>query len=248
MIRGFLLWSLLASAPPVQAQEAAPPAQEAAAAEEGGLWSRQGSSLVLRDSSGTVVNEIPLRTSEELMGSGLRMSRTTGNVSENGRFAWTLHKTTVWNLSKTKALREDRTLRFFGTSGRELWSQPGADAPAQGEPVAMNATGETVAVSVLGPGGWKVSVRSFLGTPVWELDGLQNLSSVSLTPEGAYALIRWSETDKSATHTFVAPATGERKDIPSDEFVLGAARISADGKVFAGLRLLHEFKKAPVKP
>ncbi|MBI5881660.1 MAG: hypothetical protein HZB91_00915 [Elusimicrobia bacterium] len=231
-----------ANAAEAVADEARPPVTAAPSAEGDGRWSKQGSSLVLYDSSGTIVTEIPLASSEETAGPGTRVARTTGGTSADGRFAWTLEKRTTWNSPKTKLIKEDRLLRYHGTSGRELWTQPGADAPPHSDPASLSRSGETVAVAIPNDGGWTVSVRTFVGTPVWET-ATKGLSSIFLNPEGTYALFRWTELDKSATHSFVELATGARKDIPSDEFVLGSASVTADGKVFSGTRLLHDFKK-----
>lgn len=206
-------------------------------------WSKQGASLVLYDSSDTIVTEIPLASSEEPSSTGLRATLTTGGTSTDGRFAWTLEKTTAWNASKTKALSEERLLRYLGTTGRELWSLAGADASRRSDPVAMSDTGEVAAVSVLGKDGWTVSIRNSMGGTLWETTGIRTLLSVSLTPGGRYALIRWAEPDRSATHTFVEVATGARKDAPSDEFVLGGGRVDEDGKVYAGTKLIHDFKQ-----
>jgi hypothetical protein len=235
-----LLAALLLAASAAAAEREAP----APAGDPSGRWSKQGSSLVLYDSSGTIVSEIPLSRSENPSSAGVAVSRTEGGASADGRFAWTFEKNTVWNASKTVRRREDRVLRYYGTSGMELWSLPGADAPPHGDPVALSSSGETVVVGVLKKdGSWTAAARTFVGTTVWETEA-KGLLSLSLTPEGRYALIRWSELDTSATHSFVELATGNRKDIPSDEFILGAARFDDDGKVFSGSRLLHDFKKA----
>ncbi|MBI4679550.1 MAG: hypothetical protein HY748_18410 [Elusimicrobia bacterium] len=210
-------------------------------------WSKQGSSLVLYDSSGTIVHEVPLGLWEEASGAQVQSTQTLGGTVAGGRFAWTLEKTTAWNASKTKTLKADRVLHYYGTTAGGLWSLALADAPPDADPLVASASGETVAVAVNTEGEWTVLVRTFLGNPQWEMTGLKSLSSAFLTPNGKYALIRWSEPDKSATHTFVEVATKARKDIASEDFVLGPARLTDDGKVFAGERLLYEFKQGARK-
>lgn len=229
---------------PPAAGEAGAPAQEPPASDPAGRWMKRGSSLVLYDSSGTIVHEIPLGAWEDLAPAQVRGTRTRGGTSPDGRFAWTFQKTTTWNPPKTKTLGTDRVLRFYGLSPRELWSETGADAPESAEALALGASGSVVALALQRGGGeWAVAVRSYLGATLLEEKGFKGLPAVTLTPDGRYALARWTEEDKSATHTFIEVATRTRKDIPSEEFVLGPARIAEDGKVFSGKRLLHDFAR-----
>ncbi|MBI5209261.1 MAG: hypothetical protein HY927_04720 [Elusimicrobia bacterium] len=229
---------------PPAAGRSGTPEQESQSSDPAGRWMKQGASLVLYDSSGTIVHEIPLGAWEEPAPAQVRGTRTQGGTSTDGRFAWTFQKTTTWNPPKTKTLGTDRILRFYGLSPRELWSETGADAPESAEALALGASGEVVALALRrGGGDWAVAVRSYLGATLLEEKGFKGLPVVTLTSDGRYALARWTEEDKSATHTFIEVPTRTRHDIPSEEFVLGPARIAEDGKVFSGKRLLHDFAR-----
>lgn len=212
---------------------------------KGSGWLRQSASLLYYDSAGDLANEIPL--SKEDDGSGVVRDRL-GGAAPNGRFAWTLERSTTWNAGRTKKLASKRLLRVYGDDGKELWEAPDADVPEEGDPVRFSQDGTTLLVALHEAGGWTVSARNYLGTTLMDAGPLPQLKVMTLTPGGKYAMIRWLVPDQSATHTFLDLAAKARRDIPSSEFSWTVARVDDDGKVYAGKRLVFDFAAPAAKP
>ena len=200
-------------------------------------WVKQASSLLLYDSSGTLVSEVGLARSED---SGAE-TETLGGVSKDGRFAWTLDKKTSWNLSRTKLLETRTSFRFLGSEAIELWKSSKVDVPDDGDPVALSDDGEMLAVARRGLNGWTAALKTWMGNTLLEAGPFPALKSVEITPNGKYMRVRWGEVDKSSTNTFIEAATKKRKDIPSEEFPLGQGRVDGDGKVYSKTKLLFDF-------
>ena len=209
---------------------------------KGSGWVRQSASLLYYDAGGNLALELPLRTEDD--GSGTVRERL-GGAAPNGRFAWTLERTTAWNADRSKALSKSSALRFFGDDGKELWQLPNAGSPEKGEPVSFSANGETLLVAARSPSGWTVSIKSYLGATIMDVGPLPQLQLMTITPSGKYAMIRWTVPDQSATNTFVEVATKRRQDIPSSRFSWTTPRVDDDGKVYAGKRLVFDFGAAP---
>lgn len=210
-------------------------------------WVRQSASLLYYDETGALANEIPLRTDEESSGAKVHVREMLGGASGNGRFGWTFERTTTWNADRTKASSSRRLLRFYGSSGKELWSTADADLPENGEPLAFSSDGEKVLVSLRDARGWTVAAKSYMGSTLVDAGPLPRLQLMTLTPNGAYAMIRWIVPDESATHTFIEIATKTRQDVPSSQLTLGLARITEDGKVYSGKRFVFDFAAMPKK-
>ena len=115
-----------------------------------------------------------------------------------------------------------------------LWSESDADRPSEGEPLVFSGNGELLLLARRFPQAWTVAVRSYIGNTLQEVGAFPRLVSIALTPNGRYALIRWADPDKSSTHTVLELSTKRRKDVPSSELLLGAARITDEGTLTSG--------------
>lgn len=231
---------------PASAVEAstAAPAGSTGAAER---WVRQASSLLRFDAAGDLAEEVGLGRWEEAGASGPVVRELRGDASPGGAFAWTFEKKTSWNPSKTKILQVERHLRFLGRGASELWSAPEADAPTSGEPVVFSADGETILVALRRSEGWTISARSYIGNTLAEAGPFASLTATALSPGGRFALARWTEVDKSATHTFLNVSTKKRTDLASEAFLLGPAELRDDGKVYSGAKMIVDLA-APAAP
>lgn len=219
-------------------------------------WVKQASSLLLYDPEGSLINEIGLSNSDLAPATALEIS---GGVSPKGaqgrsRFAWVLERRTEWNPPRTKKLAVRHSFRFMGSTGKELWTSAEIEAPEIGEPVAFSADGEVLIAALRGAPvgpyvktssaaakGWTAAIKSYIGNTLLEAGPFPRLREVALTPNGKYALIRWYDTDKSATHTFIEIASKKRQDLDSEKFIGRATRLSDDGKILAGDKVLFDF-------
>ena len=205
-------------------------------------WKKQGSSLVLY-SSGTIAGEQPLGTWDEPKGVRVIVHKVKGGVSKDGRFAWTFDAQNAWNYAKTQRLEKRNVLRYFGTSGSELWTSQAADAPVlSGEPVSISDDGETVLMAARDAGSWRVEVRSYLGNEKWVIGPLPVLESMRLTGNGKYGELRWSKVDEDTIFTVLDLAAQKREDIPASKLKLGKARLEDDGRVVSGGKVVFSFK------
>ena len=92
-----------------------------------------------------------------------------------------------------------------------------------------------------GLAGWFVAAKTYVGNTSWEIGPLAQLKAIELSPNGRYGLARWTEPDKSATHSFLDLSKRLRRDVPSDKFLLGQAAIDDLGRVYAGTQLMFTF-------
>lgn len=206
----------------------------------GGVWVKQGASLLFYDANGTLAVEIPLLKGETSGGARVTLTETRAGVSPRGRFAWVLERTSVWNIARTKQFEGRAELRFMGGGGQLLWRHD-ADAPDGSDPLVFSADGETLALASRDASGWTASARSYLGATLAEAGPFPRLELIALTPNGRYLTARWSVPDESATHTFIEVATRRRVDIASKDLLLGLARIDDDGNVLSGKKSVYGF-------
>ncbi|MBI5631714.1 MAG: hypothetical protein HY921_12620 [Elusimicrobia bacterium] len=209
------------------------------------VWLKQGASLLYYDDAGTLSQEIGLGVLEDSSGSRINARETRGGASSLGHFAWTVERTATWNPQRTKKLESRAVLRFYGGKGLELWSEAEADIPDGGEPLLFSQDEETLLLSRRVQDKWFASVKNYLGNELMQAGPFPSLEMLALTPNGRYALARWSVLDKSSTHTFLDVARKARKDIPSGELSLGLARITNDGQVFSGKKMIFDFNAEP---
>ena len=204
-------------------------------------WTRQSASLLLYGQDGSLSKEIPLRAPDE---GGTTSRETLGGVSPDGRLAWTLDRRQTWNQDRTRLLDSRRLFKTYGTTGSELWHDDAVDMPERGDPILFSADGLTLLLARRAGGQWTAEARTWLGRPLLVIGPFPHLVSMALTPNGRYALARWSVTDKSDTHTFVDLSTLARKDIESGDLVLGLARIGDDGVARSGSKVVFSFETA----
>lgn len=211
-------------------------------------WFNQKVSLLYKNADGDIVNELPLSHAEEGGASRATVRDVVGEMSANGRFAYTFDKTVVWNGSKTKVLEVKRMLRVYGSDGKLLWESPHADAPEGQAPLLFSADGEIALVLLHKDKTWTASVRDYLGATLMEAGPLAKIEAATLTPNGRYAMVRWLVLDQAATHTFLDIKNKVRKDVASGDLYLGAGSINEDGKVFSAKKLVFDFNApAPEK-
>lgn len=201
------------------------------------VWINQASSLLHYDSSGTLSGELPLGRWEEPSGGRVIVHETRGAASRDGRFAWTWEK-----------VAQRSMLRFFGPLGGELWSEESAAAPESGEPLVLSGDGETALLCRRTAAGLTAAVKSYVGNTLWEVGPFPVLHAMELTENGRYALLRWTEPEKTSTHTFLEVPSKKRKDIPSGELLLGQASIDGDGTVRSGRKTVFSFAPAAAAP
>lgn len=206
-------------------------------------WKKAAGSLLLQDSSGTVVGEQPLGKWEENRGVRVIIHAVRGGASKDGRFAWTFDEQSAWNYAKTERLERRAELRFFGTGGNELWSTQSAAAPSQSEPLALSDDGETALLAVRLGAGWRVEARNYLGIVNWDLGPFPILENIFLTGGGRYAMVRWGEPDKSSTYSFLDLKHKKRHDIPSAQMRMGEAKLLEDGSVVSGGKTVFAFEE-----
>lgn len=208
------------------------PAASQETASPGG-WVRQGRSLLLHDASGELLSELGLGVWED--------QETRGGVSPGGRFAWLFQSKSSRNSGRAKRVQYERNFKLLGSAGTELWSSEDVDLPRSGNPVGFSALGEVLLVALRGKTGWSVAAKNYMGNTLHEAGPFPDLESMDLTPNGRYAVARWREAEKSATHTFLDIPARARKDIPSEEFLLGQGHISPEGQVLSGAKILFDF-------
>lgn len=229
----------------VRVQPSAPTAAVEAAPAPLSGWAVEGASLLLYDSSGSVVSEVGLGHWEETTSERVSVLDITAGVSPDRRFGWIMEARTAWNPPRTRRLEDRRNFRFFGTAGAELWTSARA-AKSDGAPLAaFSRDGEVLLLAVKNDEAssdkrWAVAVKSYLGNTVREIGPFPQLLGMVVAPSGRFGLVRWLDPDKSATHTVLDLKADARRDIPSEKFILGAARLEDDGKVYSGKRLIHD--------
>jgi hypothetical protein len=239
----------LSPAPSTAAAGAPQPSTAAAAAEAPlppaqGHWAKEANSLLHYGADGELDSETGLGRWDD----GNVTRQITAGVAPDKKFAWTLETQNTWNAMRARLLDSSHVLHFFGPEGLELWTESLAQNPEDGPPLAFSSNGETVVVAVHSSKGWSASIRDFTGNELALLGPFPRLEEVAISDNGRYVLARWLVTDQSATHTFYELSTKTQKDIPSEDFYLGAARLSDDGKVTSGGKLLFDFSQSPAPP
>ena len=210
-------------------------------------WQHMSKSLLYFDAEGSLANEIGLGRWEEASGARVKTKAIDGGTSRDGRFAWTIDLRTTWNSPKTKTLEEQRVLRFFDPTGRELWAEEGADVPPGGAPLVFSDDGKTCLLALRRPSGWYAAAKTYLGNTLWETGPFPKLEALQLSPNGRYGLARWNDPEKSSVHGFLDLARKLRRDVPSDRFLLGKSRIDDHGRAFSADKLVFSFEQ-PAAP
>lgn len=235
-----LALGLAASA--VQAQSTAPAAglESTATARTG--WVKEPTALLHYGPDGTLDGETGLGRWEDSAGSRVNVHEIRAGASRSRRFAWIWDAQTSRDALRATLLESRRSLRFLGSDGLELWSDAAADRPDRGEPLVFSSDGETLILARRTAKGWTASIRDFTGSVLGELGPYPRLEAIALSDNGKYAFARWLVPDQSAAHAFYKISTKKSREIPSAEFYLGPARITDDGKVYTGKKLLFDFE------
>lgn len=231
---------LLALALALPAAAGAPVLPDMAVSRSTPGWSKQGKSLVLYDAAGELSFEIGLLRED----SGPVTREVTGDVSPDGRAAWTLERKLTWNNSRNKLLESRRTLKIHGSTGQTLFSDDSVDLPEKGEPVVFSGDSKVILLACHFGESWSVEARDWAGGTTLKAGPFPRLVSIALTPGGRYAVARWGVPDKSDTHSFFDLWTKARKDIETSDLTLGLARIGDDGVVRSGRRDVFNFATA----
>jgi hypothetical protein len=231
---------LLALALALPASAGAPVLPDMAVGHSTPGWSKQGKSLVLYDAEGSLSFEIGLLR-EDL---GAVTREVMGDVSPDGRAAWTHERKLTWNNSRSRLLESRRTLKIHGSTGQTLFSDDAVDLPEKGEPVVFSADSKVILLALHFGESWSVEARDWAGGTMLKAGPFPRLVSIALTPGGRYAVARWGVPDKSDTHSFFDLWTKAKKDIETSELTLGLARIGDDGVVRSGRRVVFSFTTA----
>lgn len=201
-------------------------------------WSKQGKSLVLYNAAGELSFEIGLLRED----SGPVTREVMGDVSPDGRAAWTLERKLTWNNSRNKLLESRRALKIHGSTGQILFTDGSVDLPEKGEPVVFSNDSKVVLLARHHGESWSVEARDWAGGTTLKAGPFPRLVSIALTPGGRYAVARWGVPDKSDTHSFFDLSTKAKKDIETSDLTLGLARIGDDGVVRSGRREVFSFR------
>jgi len=199
-------------------------------------WVKTPSSLLLFDSSGTLVSEIGLGAFEEPAGTDtVARRKVRAGVSADGRFAWSFEKKETVRPGKSdKPLTTTRLFIYWGTEGRELFRNELADAPPGLEPAALSADGERLLVAERAPDGWIVAAYDFTGDRMVDARGKGALELAQITPDGRFALVRWHLLDERPRYVFLRVHDRESEALKTRE----TARLLNDGRVMAGAKVL----------
>ncbi|MFA6002798.1 MAG: hypothetical protein WC881_01885 [Elusimicrobiota bacterium] len=226
----------------------------AASAQEGAAipasqarWLRAPKSLLYYDAAGNLAGEIGLGRWEDTGMARVFTKIIDGGTAADNRFAWTLEKRTSWNTFKTKVLDAQRTLRFFGPAGKELWSEDGPDFIPESAPLVFSQDGETCLIAIKRKEGWFAAVKTYIGNTPWEIGPFPRLDSLQISPNGRYAVIRWNDPEQSSMHSFVEIPGKARQDVPSAQFFLGRATVDDLGRAQAGHKTVFSFAPTPSK-
>ena len=222
-----------AGEPPAPAE----PAEEEVAPHEG--WIKTASSLLLFDSSGTLVHEVGLGTFEEPSGPDTVARRAVrAGVSSDGRFAWSWEKTQFVRPGKNeKTLSMTRLFTYLGTEGQELFRNELADAPEGLPPAALSADGERVLVAERAPDAWIVAAYDFTGNRLVDARGGGALELAQITPNGRFALLRWHAPDRPPEYAYLRVKQRRAENfVPKRQAPLS---LSEDGRVLCGDKVVR---------
>ncbi len=203
-------------------------------------WVKAKASLLLYDSSGTLVNEVGLGTWEEAASNGAGQRKVVqGGVSTDGRFAWSWEKVETFKIGKSdRALTTARLLRYLGTEGQELFRNELADAPKGLDPVSLSNDGEWILLTERGPDAWIIAAYDFMGNRLVDAHGKGSVELAQLTPNGQFALVRWHQLDLPPEYTLVKVGERAATGLPSPKAPGTAPKLTDDGRVLVGVKVI----------
>ncbi len=199
-------------------------------------WVLKPASLLLFDSSGTLVTEIGLGQWKDESSRSVHAARA--GVSKDSRFAW------AWEKSDSQgwgAPAHSRLLRYFGTDGGELWRSESADEPKGLAPALLNESGDRLLVAERSPDGWSLSAYDWTGTRLVGARAPGQLELMLLSPLGRFAVGRWKSIDLPPVYRFFDLDKRRVSDGPVDKRPNGPLRVDDAGQVWAGEQPFFRF-------
>lgn len=207
------------------------------------LWKPVGSSLLFYvDGAPTI--ELGNGVWDEEKDGTIDRRTARGGVSKDRRFAWHWVK-----LEKIRKGRVDETLNwastlsYYGSSGKSLWDDEGAEAPPGREPLLMSDDGETAVVFGRQGPKWRMTAYSFTGNPLLLAELGDRIEDARITPKGRYALVAWGPMDRPLVCSFFDLQTRAQRDVaaatlpPLEQLVLGDdGALSYHGKIVLRLK------------
>lgn len=185
----------------------APAALPAAVPAAAAGWLNAPSSLLLRGASGGLVHELGTGRWKEDDGRLERQLRA--GASKDGRFAWHWQKVSFAGGARS-------TLVHLGSRGQILQRLDGADAPEGLDPAVLSADGTTLLVALRRGGAWTVAALDFMGRERAAVTKAHRVAAMSLSEDGARALVAWAGLDLPLMVSLFDLKTGERRDIPAE--------------------------------
>lgn len=210
-------------------------------------WVKTASSLLLYDSSGTLVIEVGLGSWEEPAVNGITERRVVrGGISKDGRFAWSWEKTEMVKTGRgDKPQTTARLLRYLGTQGQELFRNELADAPRGLEPASLSDDGERLLLAERGPDAWIVAAYDFTGTRLVDARGKGLVEIAQLTRNGRFALVRWHQLDQPPTYTLLRVEARAAALLPAIRATGTTPKLTDDGKVLVGGKVVFPSAATP---
>lgn len=203
-------------------------------------WVKTAASLLLYDSSGTLVNEIGLGTWSEPAGDGTTLRRTVrGGISKDGRYAWSWEKAeSVKEGRNEKPVTTARLMRYLATNGDELFRNELADAPPGLDPVAVADDGERLLLAERGPDAWILAAFHFSGLRLVDAHGKGVIELMQLSANGDFALVRWHQLDHPPEYSYLKLA--DRVSGPVTIKGVGVQpKLTNEGRVLVGGKVVY---------
>lgn len=203
-------------------------------------WVKTPASLLLYDSSGTLVNEVGLGTWEEPASEGMVLRRIVrGGISRDGRFAWSWEKAETVKLGRVdKPTTTARLMRYLGTEGQELFRNELADAPQGLEPIVLSDNGERLLLAEHGPDAWILAAYDFTGNRLVDARAKGSIELAELTANGRFALVRWHQLDLPPEYTLLRIEDRMVSDLPGVRATGISPKLTDDGRVLVGKKVV----------
>lgn len=203
-------------------------------------WVKTAASLLLYDSSGTLVNEIGLGTWSEPVEGGTTLRRTVrGGISKDGRYAWSWEKAeSIKEGRNEKPVTTARLMRYLATNGDELFRNELADAPPGLDPVAVADDGERLLVAERGLDAWILAAFHFSGLRLVDAHGKGAIELMQLSANGDFALVRWHQLDYPPEYSYLKLA--DRISSPVAIKGVGVQpKLTNEGRVLVGGKVVY---------
>lgn len=213
-------------------------------------WQSNGSSLVLYDSSGTVLNEIGLGEWEEPARSEdgkeipdvYKKHSARHGISSDRRFAWTFQTVeTIKRARISKTLSRTRVLRYYGLSADEFWNDTLAEAPRGLDPIVLSEKAE-IALVAENVEHWRLAAYSFTGNRIMEAVSKGEIEQMAVSPNGRYAAAKISPEKDPKYFLFMDLETKQTRELPATELPYGPLKLDDAGGARVSDRTVEPFK------